>query len=550
MAVDFPKSPQAGDYYQNPTTGTYYQYDGDDWSVFCLAGQLDCDPTGTWENKGEVTGNTTPGSGFYWRLIPEDFSEWWDQKNSTKLMLAPGEYIAEEVGAPNQIFLNGTAFLVSRWGDVISGGHNSVYLHGHHREFFEDPAQATVEYKFCDSNAYVTLGHFSADQKRQDDQIIELEEEIEALAPSLERGHWNFNILGTVAQRGQFTMYDGTFGNGAPTNDFSAAKSIWLNPEDDEGNPHGFGNVEAGNLIEIFDEGRDDFGLFEVVEVHDETGTGTAFWAFDVNFVRSGTGDIADGRCRFKIFQAPSGGSASEFVLKSGDEMSGELNLSTEQADAALDFSNPPQKSRHLRFTTKRTDTNATRHAYIFQPGYSTDLIASGVFRAKGSIHTTGYYYAGEMDGTAWKTYNPRIYFQENSGGIYYGGTSTSNRRYWVNSAGCYIYGTGSSYSAVFNAGGGELNYTGTAIVSWGYTDNRYHMTLLKGLRAPTSNGGSTYGFGSSGQVLKTNGTTVYWGTVSTGTTITDYVKDKNNKAGSQITIEYSGGNYFISGGN
>lgn len=31
-------------------------------------------------------------------------------------------------------------------------------------------------------------------------------------------------------------------------------------------------------------------------------------------------------------------------------------------------------------------------------------------------------------------------------------------------------------------------------------------------LQAPTSSGGSTYGAGTSGQVLKTNGTNIYWG--------------------------------------
>lgn len=38
-------------------------------------------------------------------------------------------------------------------------------------------------------------------------------------------------------------------------------------------------------------------------------------------------------------------------------------------------------------------------------------------------------------------------------------------------------------------------------------------MDKLKYLTAPTSSNGSTYGAGSSGQVLKSNGTSVYWGT-------------------------------------
>ena len=34
----------------------------------------------------------------------------------------------------------------------------------------------------------------------------------------------------------------------------------------------------------------------------------------------------------------------------------------------------------------------------------------------------------------------------------------------------------------------------------------------LNKVSAPTTSGGSTYGNGSNGQILKSNGTTVYWG--------------------------------------
>ena len=40
-------------------------------------------------------------------------------------------------------------------------------------------------------------------------------------------------------------------------------------------------------------------------------------------------------------------------------------------------------------------------------------------------------------------------------------------------------------------------------------------------IEAPTSSGGSTYGAGSNGQVLKSNGTNVYWSDESTPTAIT-----------------------------
>lgn len=47
--------------------------------------------------------------------------------------------------------------------------------------------------------------------------------------------------------------------------------------------------------------------------------------------------------------------------------------------------------------------------------------------------------------------------------------------------------------------------------------NNGYYLKLNK-ISAPTSSNGTTYGYGSSGQVLKSNGTTVYWASDSTGT--------------------------------
>lgn len=47
----------------------------------------------------------------------------------------------------------------------------------------------------------------------------------------------------------------------------------------------------------------------------------------------------------------------------------------------------------------------------------------------------------------------------------------------------------------------------------------------LTTLKAPTSSGGSTYGPGTSGQILKTNGSTVYWANNESGAVVpTDFV--------------------------
>ena len=161
-------------------------------------------------------------------------------------------------------------------------------------------------------------------------EIIELEEEIDAIVPSVERGTWMFNLGGLAGNQGQLTMYDDVNGGGQPIGLFKSAKSIWLNENDNDGTPHGFAGVEAGELIELFVEGQPDYGLFTVVDVHDETAGQAHWWVIDVDFVRAleDTSMPSNGEnVRVKIIQPPSAGDSDGFVLKSGDTMSGKLQL-------------------------------------------------------------------------------------------------------------------------------------------------------------------------------------------------------------------------------
>ena len=155
------------------------------------------------------------------------------------------------------------------------------------------------------NNPIVTQDEFT---KLQND-IIELEEEIDAIAPSVERGTWKFNLSGAVASRGQITMYDGMNKTGSPIGLFKSAKSVWLNELDSDGTPHGFANVNEGDLIELFVQGEADYGLFTVVAIHDESDGDIKYWVIDVDFVRAlspeSKADNADS-LRVKIIQPPS----------------------------------------------------------------------------------------------------------------------------------------------------------------------------------------------------------------------------------------------------
>ena len=265
---------------------------------------------------------------------------------------------------------------------VIDSGENSnlqlkhdgttkVYV-GREQVTVTNPLKLNTE--GTDDDHAVTKKYIDDTKEFLQNEIIELEEEIEAIAPSVERGKWAFTAVGTVANQGQFTMYDAEFGSGSPTGLFKSAKSIWFNEIDSEGTPHAFADVDDGELLEIFIDGSPEYGLYEVVgQAHDETDGASSFWVIDVNFVRTletttavGPGEL----CRFKIFRAPSGGDASGFVLKSGDKMTGNLVI-----DRSGESTNT---AAGLQIKGNRGSTNNSAATVTFQneqsndPGYLT----------------------------------------------------------------------------------------------------------------------------------------------------------------------------------
>ena len=171
------------------------------------------------------------------------------------------------------------------------------------------------------------------DEKLYQD-ILELEQEIDAIAPSTQRGHWNYTDSGEASAAGSYTMWTDTFdeGLGNLATIFAAAGNIAINPTDSDGNFNDFSDVEAGQLLEIFEEGDQDYGLYKVDHVQKRVAINAGmisyeYWSIDVTPLRSGAGDKANGKARFKFFNEPTGGDASEFVRIAGDTMTGTLEI-------------------------------------------------------------------------------------------------------------------------------------------------------------------------------------------------------------------------------
>ena len=98
-----------------------------------------------------------------------------------------------------------------------------------------------------------------------EENIGELEEEIEALAPSTERGEWLFNALGT-ANPGYYALLDE---NTAPTDLFSRAAHIYVSTRDADNGNHDFNNHAPGEYLQIFNREGDGYGLYIIRDIDD-----------------------------------------------------------------------------------------------------------------------------------------------------------------------------------------------------------------------------------------------------------------------------------------
>lgn len=151
-------------------------------------------------------------------------------------------------------------------------------------------------------------------------EIVELEEEIEALAPTTERGLWENNPTDTLSN-GRFYMKSG--GNLTTDYEDKLIDFIAISRIDKASVSHGFTRDEIGDLIQILDQNDDNYGLFEIVDKDDSD---SDIVTFDVKWVQGVGFTTSFQEVRVKIFSPPSA-DVDAYVVKAGDKMSGRLRL-------------------------------------------------------------------------------------------------------------------------------------------------------------------------------------------------------------------------------
>ena len=241
-------------------------------------------------------------------------------------------------------------------------------------------------------------------------EIIELEEEIDAIAPSVERGQFISTAYSNAPRDGEFmlaTLAGKTVDYGDP-----AIALIQLSKVDNEGVAHTYADVEDGQLLQLFEDGNADYGLYLIEAVAGNDDPAMTAVTFTVSPV-SGSGEATEGDlARLKIFSAPSGGTADGFVLKTGDTMEGPSPLVFKTKATGTSYNNPPTNTSYLKFVNDKNGSITSGSLWF--GGNTNHLTTDLGLMVRGAIYTKEYYYAY---GTS-STNKPRIRLQGSTGSL------------------------------------------------------------------------------------------------------------------------------------
>ena len=156
-------------------------------------------------------------------------------------------------------------------------------------------------------------------------EINELEEEINAIAPTVQRGTWAYNanaiVPNTAPGDGNFYLQeDGS----TIVTDYPSANRVFLSKKNSVGDDVTFANVAVDQLIGLFDADDNDYLIGTITAVD---ASNSAYVQIDFTF-EQGEGAPQDTKlARLNIFDAPSGGDGSEFLPLAGGNMTGAINI-------------------------------------------------------------------------------------------------------------------------------------------------------------------------------------------------------------------------------
>ena len=238
------------------------------------------------------------------------------------------------------------------------------------------------------------------DQLHQD--VISLDEEIESIAKSSEKGFWRYEEPTSETRPpfpGKFFLLKNyspnTGGVGAAfTQQYAEANAavfhnIEYNVDDPTGaggEEHTWADVEVGELLDILDKPDPDglFGRITDIDLTAHPGVAVIIGFDRIESLGSPTNN-SPFQSLLKIFKEPTGGTASEFVKKTGDTMSGNLKI----GDVSTMPDNVSTDSPKLYFANKNT-SNANKTPYLYSKSNTTTIYSSNALRSGAAISANG----------------------------------------------------------------------------------------------------------------------------------------------------------------
>ena len=274
-------------------------------------------------------------------------------------------------------------------------------------------------------------------QAVQDNQIIELEEEIESLAPSLDRGKWTLHeamplsagqyAIGVAVNSGYcIDQYERCIqaAPGYPDNidpvaqsectrlaadcetakengelliaDWAHAGFLHFHKTDSDGKNHTFADYEVGMFIDLFDQGDTGFAVFEITA---EPTLADDVYTIGVTPVQH-EGEAA-GLARVKVFEL-AGAEVTDFVRKTGDEMSGDLTLAADAYNSdsdnypALKLVHPNSEGNPAVYSIRATNSGFS---------FNSSIKTASTINAYGNLQYKGSTRVGMTSGTGTTNY-------------------------------------------------------------------------------------------------------------------------------------------------
>ena len=276
-------------------------------------------------------------------------------------------------------------------------------------------------------------------------QLAELNQEIEDIRPSLERGLWAYDASSTNPSSGKYIGYklksDETYCNeqlvacqllagddvaaksectreygectasiGSPVLDvgWSDVDFISINKQDSNAELHTFADAEIGMYVEVMELDGAGFGLYQIVEPGIASGGQvTGFWVQHISSQGQQQGAV-----RVKVFELASA-DPTDYVRKAGDKMSGALQIQpdkdTETGLVVFAGKDLPAESKTVVFAVTDTKGNSIfevkNHGRIkagtvqYTPQYDTDIVTKKYADQLRGPATLAWRWLGAIDG-------------------------------------------------------------------------------------------------------------------------------------------------------